>query len=112
MHVKNDKVYISRKNMMRLYFGTHKIWEILRNEGAELVDARGRVPRGEHPTGPILGVDLMEMGLRCMTDFSHKFVTTNITALEEFAVKELRVNKLPTILVETPEMKEHRCGRR
>lgn len=123
MVVKNDKIYISQRNMDRLYHGTHKVWDILRMEGVTLVAEVGkdeitgkpifaRVPAGQYPRGRVVGIDLMEERQRFLTDWSRKFLTTNPVAGDKLRVKECRVNGLPPLVVETPEMKEHRCGTR
>lgn len=109
MIVKNDKIVISQRNMNRIFFGTKKVWEVLRAEGARVLAAANvpngtnvplRVPMGQHPWGEVLGIDLMDQKLRYMTDWSHKFIASNPIAGEAFRIRELRVSGLPPIIVD------------
>lgn len=104
------KIYISRQNMNRLYHGTKRIWEVLRESGAMLVTKEGRVALSADPASDVIGIDFVEQKLRFLTDWQHEFIISNVKARDKFEVKALRVNKLPLIVVETPEMKEARVN--
>jgi hypothetical protein len=120
MMVRNGKIYISRTNMNRIFHRTRPIWDVLREEGLEIVEEFGvvdgkrvgqRVPRGRAPASRVIGIDILETRQRFLTDWRHKFITSNPVTGEPFTVKQLVIHGLPPILVETAEMKDARCER-
>jgi hypothetical protein len=103
--------------MNQILYGTKKIWEVLRNRGAEILtvastgitigtsNGKGsyiRVPHGEYPRSHIIGFEIPDKKLRFITDWSYKFITTH----EKLKSKELLVQGLLPIVTETSEMKE------
>lgn len=104
------KIYITRQNMNRLYHRTKPIWDVLRESGAVLLTNAGRVFGDESARSDIIGVDFMDARLRFLTDWKHHFVISNALARDKFEVRELHVNKLPVIVVETDEMKRARIN--
>lgn len=118
MYYEDGKIYITQRNLNRLYHKTKSLSEVLKQEGATLLvrggfDGKGdpvRVGATEHPWDKVIGIDLMADRQRFFSDFVHKFIVTDASAREPFRVKGIKANGLPPILAETPEMRHHRLG--
>ena len=95
-------IVVSQASMNRMYHGTRRVWEALRDEGAVLVVRRSwklvRIPSDELPHDPVVGIDIMEDRERFLSTWRMSFVTTIDGSGEPFRVKEAWVEGLPRII--------------
>ncbi len=118
LHIKNGKIYITRRNMQRIMHGTHTCWEVLVKEGALAICARSNgsgmthvVNRGDNPSGEVVGIEDPGTGQQYMSTWTKKFVVVNPLASDDFQFRELRISGLPSIAVREPQIKGLRKGR-
>ena len=100
MQIRGDKIIISRRNMQRLFFGTHSLWEVLRIAGAQLIDGKGVVPKGEHPADDVSGFLIPgsdDPFILSLGKAKLKFVTSIPTLGEKLRIKECRVAGMPVL---------------
>lgn len=103
LRVHNGKIFISQSNMNKLYHGSKKVWEVLRDEGAEIL-IRGesgqpvRLPKEHQPYFEVVGIDLLEQKERYLSTWDHKFLETIPTTGEKRRVKECRVQGIPVLV--------------
>lgn len=103
MEIRNDKLFISQRNINRLFYGTHKPWQVLRNEGAQILvkgegGGLGRLGKGEEPSSEVVGIDLMDQQERYLSTWGMKFITTTFPGGSR--VKEVRIAGLPPLVAD------------
>lgn len=106
IETKNGKILISQTNMNRLYHGSKTVWQVLREEGAQILVANKetgvpeRLADGQQPVTEVVGIDLIDQGERWLSSWDgKKFVETIPTQGEKKRIKECRVPGLPVLAV-------------
>ena len=109
MRTKGGKICVSRRSMNRLFHRTHALWQVLRNEGADiLVEAPGgtmKLDKGSQPTTPVIGVEFSDGSRFTLPQRKGgvKFTTSVAIHGETFRVHEAKVPGLPTLIVDPRE---------